>query len=435
MAENKRRKKEPNDLWRREGLAVIGHELIDDEDNTLHDAIHGSITLTKVEQSLLGVPSVARLQFVHQMEADLSGYYTSASHDRLQHAIGAMHLAGRIGQRLRLSQKQIQQLRVAALLHDVGHSAFSHGSEPIVKKSTGMDHEQLGEKKLRENGVPALLKKHGLDFEKVLGLMRGKGLGEIITEYADRMDYLQRDAFKIGAYSHVQAGVGRNVEEVIENLRLHKGKLCVTREGEAAVRKFSDYRNLFWSELYGQPFLMLTRHLLRRALQKAIDQKVVTVRDLTHEIEHVAEKKLRESDIPEAEPLFKQHNVHSSYVPVFAANFTQLKSRVRNPAQLALMRLKIIRALRRSGLKEHRFYVDVTSSFEKKIKYRVVDGGKVVERTYLPETPEEDKKLFVAVHHEEAETARKAIRHIVKRLVIKQPHVPPAIWGGGVEKV
>ncbi|MHB1768302.1 MAG: HD domain-containing protein, partial [Phycisphaerae bacterium] len=90
--------------------------------------------------------------------------YPSATHTRFEHTVGVMHIAGRIANTLKkrhpndVDEKTEQRVRLAALLHDVGHSAFSHTSEEIY--GTRRDLRKL-------------LAKHG-KFE-------GKGAGEVLS--------------------------------------------------------------------------------------------------------------------------------------------------------------------------------------------------------------------------------------------------------------
>src|SRR3954454_21079036 len=69
--------------------------------------------------------------------------YQAAEHSRFTHSLGAFHLAtrmlDRLGKSYKISTGERTAVRVAALLHDVGHGAFSHVIESIL----GFHHEQF----------------------------------------------------------------------------------------------------------------------------------------------------------------------------------------------------------------------------------------------------------------------------------------------------
>ena len=65
--------------------------------------------------------------------------YPGATHSRFEHSIGAFHLAGKIAGALDVDPSEGRLLRLAALLHDIGHGPFSHVAEPILKKHSAKD--------------------------------------------------------------------------------------------------------------------------------------------------------------------------------------------------------------------------------------------------------------------------------------------------------
>ncbi|MGB7069838.1 MAG: HD domain-containing protein, partial [Pyrinomonadaceae bacterium] len=90
---------------------------------------------------LIDSPEFQRLRRIRQL--GLAHFaYQAAEHSRFTHSLGAFHLATRVLERLRkqypITGEQQTAVRVAALLHDVGHGAFSHVMESIF----GFHHEQ-----------------------------------------------------------------------------------------------------------------------------------------------------------------------------------------------------------------------------------------------------------------------------------------------------
>lgn len=102
----------------------------------IHDPLWGTIEVRPHEQCLLDTPLLQRLRQIHQT-GFVFATYPSATHTRFEHTLGVLNLAGRMAEVLiKRHPKQVdikteQKVRLAALLHDVGHSAFSHTTEEI----------------------------------------------------------------------------------------------------------------------------------------------------------------------------------------------------------------------------------------------------------------------------------------------------------------
>lgn len=103
--------------------------------NAIHDPVHGRVWLTKVEIDLINTPEFQRLRAIGQLTpVDL--VFPGATHNRFAHSIGAAHVIGMILRQQRVAEyfsgelvQLVQPLRLAALLHDVGHLPFSHVGE------------------------------------------------------------------------------------------------------------------------------------------------------------------------------------------------------------------------------------------------------------------------------------------------------------------
>ena len=134
-------------------------------ESLLSDPLHGYIAFTAArnrkeltEQTLIDHPWVQRLRRIHQLQSAW-WVYPSAEHTRFQHVLGAMHLAGLAVGRLypslleACSPEQIPSpayvaslVRLAALLHDVGHGPFGHFFDEHYLDSFGLTHEDLGQR-------------------------------------------------------------------------------------------------------------------------------------------------------------------------------------------------------------------------------------------------------------------------------------------------
>ncbi len=175
----------------------------------IRDPVHGYVRITEVERDLIDSPFLQRLRRVHQLAGSYL-VYPGAVHTRFEHVIGAMHVAGEITgslvQNSGVDADRVQEARLAALLHDVGHGPFSHMYEEVLAEGSDVTHEDISERIVLETSVGDILGKHGFSPKKMAPLAVGKQRGrlhfmnEIIAGglSADIMDYLLRDSYFTG---------------------------------------------------------------------------------------------------------------------------------------------------------------------------------------------------------------------------------------------
>lgn len=109
----------------------------------IRDALHGYQILEPHEYLILDHPLMQRLRRIHQTALAYLVYPT-ANHTRFDHSLGCAKVAQNIGNRLIGGDKtRVRELRLAALLHDVGHTFFSHLSETIMQSHFRRDYIAL----------------------------------------------------------------------------------------------------------------------------------------------------------------------------------------------------------------------------------------------------------------------------------------------------
>lgn len=110
----------------------------------------------KTEKDLIDSPWVQRLRRIYQLQS-ARWVYPAAEHSRFQHSLGTMHIAGEFGRYLYPSLAQIcksapslnyveEVLRIAGLLHDVGHGPYGHFFDDHFLDRFELNHEILGQK-------------------------------------------------------------------------------------------------------------------------------------------------------------------------------------------------------------------------------------------------------------------------------------------------
>lgn len=198
------------------------------------DPIHRSIRFSQVEKDVIDSPSFQRLRRIRQL-AGAHLVYPSAQHSRFEHSLGAMHVAGLAGEDLLLkgyvdNAETVQELRLAALLHDIGHGPFSHLFEEVLETRCGTSHEEIGRRIIRESELADVLERSGYGADHISRLSFGQSkvgfLNEIISGSlsADIMDYLPRDSYFTGAeYGKI------DYHRLVSSFVVARGRLALDR--------------------------------------------------------------------------------------------------------------------------------------------------------------------------------------------------------------
>ncbi|WP_292490802.1 MULTISPECIES: HD domain-containing protein [unclassified Methanoculleus] len=192
----------------------------------IRDPIYAFIHMNSSEREVLNSAPVQRLRHIHQL-ALTSLVYPGATHRRFEHSLGVMELATRIYNAvLESGETEIlgidrgeydgmyyrRVLRMAALIHDIGHAPFSHASEDLFPGDC--NHEAMTLRLIESDEMEKIWVKLKIQSEDVAKLALGRNhpkkktfsnteaiLSEIITGDAfgaDRMDYLLRDSHHTG---------------------------------------------------------------------------------------------------------------------------------------------------------------------------------------------------------------------------------------------
>src|SRR6476469_9713612 len=114
-------------------------------DGEITDPVHLYISFSEVEKEVIDTGVFQRLRRIRQL-AGAHLVYPSAQHSRFEHSLDTMHIAGYAGETLLtkgylIDEDQVQELRLAALLHDIGHGPFSHLFEEMFEAKSNLTHE------------------------------------------------------------------------------------------------------------------------------------------------------------------------------------------------------------------------------------------------------------------------------------------------------
>lgn len=254
------------------------------------DPIHQYITFTvpyreaareTTEKDLIDSPWMQRLRYIYQLQS-ARWVFPGAEHSRFQHSLGAMHNAGRFGQHLYPTLKQIapdcpsapyieELLRVTAMVHDIGHGPFGHFFDDNFLAQYGLTHEMLGQLIIREElgkTIRAIRRSpHGafapgeeLDPDHIAFLILKDPqknsakyprwlvylqpiLGGIYT--ADNMDYVLRDSYMCGV------AIGPvDINRLMHYTFFTEKGLTLHKTGLAALQMFLNTRLYLYSNVY-----------------------------------------------------------------------------------------------------------------------------------------------------------------------------------------
>ena len=246
------------------------------------DSVHNIINIDsdtvegRLLVALVDTPEFQRLRRVRQLGLAYFAYQ-SAEHSRFTHSLGAGHLATRIldrlGRKYKISGEDRIAVRAAALLHDIGHGAFSHVIESIL----GFHHEQFTIDAVLsgETGVGRVLADFSSEIAgQVASIIRGDfhsvALAQIVSSQldADRMDYLLRDSLMTGAKYGIY-----DLEWVIKSIEMDEdaGRLYVSTPGIYAVEDYLQARYYMFRQVYFHRTLRSAEAVLKVLLRRALE--------------------------------------------------------------------------------------------------------------------------------------------------------------------
>src|SRR5687767_9361185 len=181
----------------------------------IRDPLWNNIRVGPLTLSLIDTREFQRLRYVRQLGLAFL-VYPGATHSRFEHALGTYHLARRTLALFEdhedyhaLGRDECHLLRIAALLHDIGHYPFSHALEEIG----ALNHEEVAQPLICSGEVGAILRAELGDDAPghIVDLIRGKSdqpLQGLISGSLDldKIEYLRRDALMCGVpYGDIDA--------------------------------------------------------------------------------------------------------------------------------------------------------------------------------------------------------------------------------------
>ncbi|MFL5613809.1 MAG: HD domain-containing protein [Gemmatimonadaceae bacterium] len=225
----------------------------------IRDPLWNNIAVDELAMRLVDTPAFQRLRYVRQLGLAFL-VYPGATHSRFEHALGTYHLARRAlallderGALTDIAPAACVTIRIAALLHDIGHYPFSHALEEIG----ALHHEEVARPLVTEGAVAdGLCAGLGADApSEIMALIGGASrspLQRLISGSLDldKLDYLRRDAFMCGVpYGEI------DVDRLLNSLTIVEGtngpEIGLVEKGLSALEsllfaRYQMYRNVYW---------------------------------------------------------------------------------------------------------------------------------------------------------------------------------------------
>ncbi|RIV07544.1 HD domain-containing protein [Priestia flexa] len=252
-------------------MAYLNEKL--SEEKVFKDPVHRYIHVRdRLIWELIGTSEFQRLRRIRQLGTTYLTFH-GAEHSRFNHSLGVYEIVRRIiddvfRNRPEWDDDERLLCLCAALLHDLGHGPFSHSFEKVFH----LDHEEFTQAIILGNTeVNRVLKKAGADFPKkvaevIAKTYKNKLVVSLISSQidADRMDYLQRDAYYTGvSYGHF------DMERILRVMRPQEDQAVIKHSGMHAVEDYIMSRYQMYWQIYFHPVTRSAEVILTKILHRA----------------------------------------------------------------------------------------------------------------------------------------------------------------------
>lgn len=318
----------------------------------IHDAVWGSRLFYPWEMTLLDSPLLQRLRGIHQIGTAFMTY-PSAVHTRFTHTLGVTILADRLLRRLTenaaafrqdisISQRDVYTVRLAGLLHDIGHCFFSHASEKIINPIIYQLKKSLGLGRVKPHEFFAFIIIHHPAFERfwdarILPLFPNKSLAPDPKEAAlmiigrppdkerrhlqdiisgpydvDKLEYLYRDAHMAGL------DISYDIERYFYKIRIFRqpdgtNRLAMDQGGVRAVEQLIFSKMMLYSFIYHHQKVLATDSLVCDLILELIDHPQAGPIRISHPLDFL---------------LYNDHDLLSAAMPPVSERFDRIKRRL-----------------------------------------------------------------------------------------------------------
>ncbi|HDW8007496.1 HD domain-containing protein [Bacillus cereus group sp. MYBK59-1] len=230
----------------------------------ISDVLYGEFEVDQVVEELISSKSMQRLKGIHQNGAS---YLVNEKWNvtRFDHSVGVMLLVKKLGGSV--------EEQIASLLHDVSHTAFSHVIDYVFDNEDESYHEEIFSSVVKNSEIPAILAKHGYNYEDILlddskWTLLERSAPELC---ADRVDYTLRDMYTYGYISLEE------VHRFLEDIIAVEGKMVLQSIEMAEWFTEAYYKEVI--DFFMKPMNIYGNDMLVKTLKLALHKKVIHADD------------------------------------------------------------------------------------------------------------------------------------------------------------
>ena len=255
---------------------------------TVNDRVYGEIPVSDVASRLLSNRWLVRLDHIRQLGV-CSFVYPSATHTRREHSLGVYHLAGIVATHIRsllplVTEEDVELVRIAGLLHDVGHGPLSHMYESLWRER-GVEwcHEKQTVRILADELMSELYGArtwtHGAEenlsfltslFSGSVSTTTGRdprvihALVDVVHSHAgvdaDRMDYLLRDTLCVFGSTHTVDAM-----RIVHSIRLspENGHISFDQKVALSIQQLFELRTRLHKQVYQHREVLVVETILK----------------------------------------------------------------------------------------------------------------------------------------------------------------------------
>ncbi|VVB93499.1 HD domain protein [uncultured archaeon] len=282
------------------------------EPKVIHMTKLGTHHFSKHEIAVIDTPVVQRLKYISQL-GPVYNVFPTARHSRFEHTLGVAisinKMWNSLTENVSLSflpssdrTKILSDLRMCAILHDIGHCPFSHVSETVLMdfpsiqsekiRLGGKPHEILGHYIIKSDVFKSFFEDLSTEYKVELGLdkisnyLLGKVDDPSEEQYiadlingqidADKLDYIVRDSDFSGV--ELALGVDRLLLSLgIEKIQTSEGerrKLIMYEKGIMPLEQLILAKVMLYSAIYHHQKVRALDHMIISILRMLIDEKI-----------------------------------------------------------------------------------------------------------------------------------------------------------------
>ncbi|MEC1968751.1 HD domain-containing protein [Bacillus cereus] len=241
----------------------------------ISDVLYGKFEVDAVLEELFLSKPMQRLKGIHQAGAS---YLMNEKWNvkRFEHSVGVMLLVKKLGGSV--------EEQIAGLLHDVSHTAFSHVIDYVFDNEDESYHEEIFSSVVKNSEIPAILAKHGYNYEDILlddskWTLLERSAPELC---ADRVDYTLRDMHTYGYISLEE------VHSFLEDVIAVEGKMVLQNIQIAEWFTETYYKEVI--DFFMKPMNIYGNDMLAKMLKVALHKRIIHADDFLLEDEELISK-------------------------------------------------------------------------------------------------------------------------------------------------